>query len=422
MSDEGELEALVIERREWYDAETDVVPVPHPRLSLTSDQRGDPTGSAIGCLVLVLGVVYLGNLVDVAILVGDPALVTLARAGMVGCLVGIPVLIWRMKRRSGLALLRADLARPWLDLREGLRMGAVEPGNPGWGVALTHAGSVQRLIAREVRRLHKEERAHETVREEVQCAGAATWAASEAWRRAQARRRHGAVSPLDRLPPALGPTFAEASAASDAAADAGTLALGHGDFDLDFGAFARRRAAMHARATGPGEEARDPRQVLLVDTGWGRRTRRLARASLVVFVMSAVVASAFLARQQPLASLLSVVPALGAVLVALRLPLAAADPALVRMPPDVAMAWRDYLDAVAYADSGRAAVPTVEAIRGCEQRVRALVIQLTAPTLSTTERPVLAAELFALCSGAWTLVGQERAERRLLDDLDDSPA
>ena len=423
MGDPGEHDelraALEAERRTSYDADAALVAVPHPRLPLTSDHRDDQTGAAIGCLVLVLGVVYLGNLVDVAILDGDQALLALARTGMVACLVGIPLLVWRMKRRSGIALVRGDVARAWLDLREGLRLGALEPGNPGWGVALAHAARVQDVMRHELRRLDESERPLGAGAEEVRRAGAATWAASEAWRRAQAGRRHDAVSPLDRLPVALGPTYAQASAASDAAADAGTLALGHGDYDLDFEALSRRRAAMHARATGPSEEARDPRQVLLVDTGWGLRTRRLARASLVVFVVSGVVASLLLMWQQALASLLSVVPALGAVVVALRLPLTAADPALVRMPPDVAMAWRDYLDAVAYADSGRAAVPTVEAIRGCEQRVRALVIELIAPTLSPTERPVLAAELFDLCSGAWTLVGQERAESRLLDDLDD---
>ena len=423
MGDPGEHDelraGLVAERLRSYDADAALVAVPHPRLPLTSDHRDDQTGAAIGCLVLVLGVVYLGNLVDVAILDGDQALLALARTGMVACLVGIPLLVWRMKRRSGIALVRGDVARAWLDLREGLRLGALEPGNPGWGVALAHAARVQDVMRHELRRLDESERPLGAGAEEVRRAGAATWAASEAWRRAQAGRRHDAVSPLDRLPVALGPTYAQASAASDAAADAGTLALGHGDYDLDFEALSRRRAAMHARATGPSEEARDPRQVLLVDTGWGLRTRRQAPASLVVFVVSGVVASLLLMWQQALASLLSVVPALGAVVVALRLPLTAADPALVRMPPDVAMAWRDYLDAVAYADSGRAAVPTVEAIRGCEQRVRALVIELIAPTLSPTERPVLAAELFDLCSGAWTLVGQERAESRLLDDLDD---
>jgi hypothetical protein len=81
------------------------------------------------------------------------------------------------------------------------------------------------------------------------------------------------------------------------------------------------------------------------------------------------------------------------------------------------MAWGDYLDAVAHVDSGVSAVPTVEAVRGCEQRVRALVIELMAPTLSATERPVMEQELYRLCGGAWALVGQELAEARLLGEL-----
>lgn len=79
------------------------------------------------------------------------------------------------------------------------------------------------------------------------------------------------------------------------------------------------------------------------------------------------------------------------------------------------MAWRDYLDAVAYADSGEAAVVTVEAIRGAEPRVRALFIELTAPGITDSEKSTLSAELYRICGEVWTLVGQERAQRELID-------
>ena len=422
MDDDRELADLRDERMRWYD----VAPatshlVPHPRLPMGSATAGDTTHQTIGCLVLVLGVVYLGNLIDAALATGRHELAVAARVGFVGCLLGIPALVLWMRRRSGQALMPGSLAKPWLDVVDGARLGSVEPGNPAWGVALAHAGRVQQLLQRERRRWNRETPPDDDLVAEVQEAGARTWATGEAWRRRQRQGRAG-VSPLDRQPPAIGPSFDEASRASDAAADAATSALGHGDYDLDFSALSRRRAAMYARRTGPTEEARDPRQVLLVDTGWGARTRLVARTALWVFVASGAVASVLLAQEEVWASVVSVLPAVASVLVALRLPLAAADPAVARMPPGVAMAWRDYLDAVAYVDSGAAPVTTVEAVRGCEQRVRALVLELSAPSPSPTEEPVLAAELHRLCGGAWTLVGQERAESRLLDELEGQAA
>lgn len=415
-----ELETLVAERLEWYAAPGVVDAVPDPRLAHGDDSVRDTTPHTIGCLVLIVGVVYFGNLVDAALAGGHESLVGLARACLVGCTLGIPLLLVRMRRRAARVVLRPELWRPWLDVRDGLRLGEVEPGNPGWGVALAHADRTQRLVRREARRdIRRQPPARVT--SELQQAGARTWASSERWRRQQAERSAGAVTPLDRLPEALGPSFAQASAASDAASDAATEALGHGDYDLDFAALAARRAAMYARRTGATEEERDPRQVLLVDTGWGRRTRVLAKVSLVVFLASAAVAGLLVHLERAWPSLLAALPAVASVVVALRLPLAAASPDRIRMSPDVAMPWRDYLEAVVHADSGRAAVPTVEAIRGAEQRVRALVVELVAPTLSSTERPVLLAELHRVCGGAWALVGQERAEERLLDELDDQP-
>lgn len=420
MSSDAELEMLVADRLRWYGSPGVVEAVPDPRLAHDDEGARDTTPHVIGCLVLVAGIVYFGNLVDAALASGHDTLVALARTCLVGCVLGIPLLVVLVRRRAARVVLRPELWRPWLDVRDGLRLGAVEPGNPAWGIALSHADRAQRLVRREARRDIKKDPPPRVV-DELQAAGARTWATAEQWRRVQSLRPAHAVSPLDRLPVAPGPTFAAASDASDAAADAATRALGHGDYDLDFPSLARRRAAMYARRTGPTEEARDPRQVLLVDTGWGRRTRVLAKVSFAVFLASGAVAGLLVHLEQAWASVIAVVPAVAAVVVALRLPLAAASPDLVRMAPDVAMPWRDYLVTVQHADSGRASVSTVEAIRGAEQRVRALVVELVAPTLSPTERPVLAAELHRLCSGAWTLVAQERAETALLDELDDHP-
>ena len=89
-------------------------------------------------------------------------------------------------------------------------------------------------------------------------------------------------------------------------------------------------------------------------------------------------------------------------------------PTATQVPARQAMAWTDYLDAVRVADSGRLPVTTVEAIRGCEPRVRASLVELVSVSASPVERAELETELYRLCSEVWTLVGQARAEDELV--------
>jgi hypothetical protein len=151
-----------------------------------------------------------------------------------------------------------------------------------------------------------------------------------------------------------------------------------------------------------------------------QRRRRVAAGSAVV-LLGVASSSALALSGHPGWSVLPAVPAAWVWARSRRLTWRDVWPRTVTMPPGTAMAWRDYLDAVAYADSGQAPVMTVEAVRGSEPRVRALLVELTSPSSSAVEEPVLAAELHRLCSETWTLVGQERAEARLLDELDDLP-
>ena len=65
----------------------------------------------------------------------------------------------------------------------------------------------------------------------------------------------------------VGPTAREASEASDLSADAATAALGGGQYDLDFAAYSRRRAAMYARAAGPDVRRPDPAEADLLVVG-----------------------------------------------------------------------------------------------------------------------------------------------------------
>jgi hypothetical protein len=239
-------------------------------------------------------------------------------------------------------------------------------------------------------------------------------ATSEAWREGRARRPAAdSTSPLDRLPAVVGPTAREASVASDAASDAATDALGMGDHDIDFDHYARRRAGMYRRRTGPNEECQDPRGPLLDATFRLERARRRVRVALRVLVVAAVLAAVLLFVGLPWAS---TVPAAIAALAAV-----AASRSMVRdpsvltvgVPAGPAMAWTDYLDAVRAADSGWLPVTTVEAIRGSEARVRALLVELVSVSASPAERAEQEEELYRLCSEVWTLVGQARAE----DDL-----
>jgi hypothetical protein len=376
----------------------------------------DDTRPVVGCLTSVLAVAYLGRLIDEALLARTDLVVPL-RVAFVVAVLGVVGSVWAMARQGrGKAVAPAEVAVPWQDVVEGLRLGAVEPANPAWTTAAALVEDVRPLVREAISEARTEERMRR-IRE----AGALVHAASEAWREERAGRTVEEASPLDRLPPLVGPTIREASAASDAASDAAVERLGSVDHDLDLDQWARRRAAMYARRTGGPESCQDPRGPLADATFRLEAGRRRARTARRATATGVVVTAVVLLAGHPWAS---TVPAAVTLLLAVVLArVSPRDPAMLTMslPPGTAMAWRDYLDAVAYVDSGTASVTTVEAIRGCEQRVRALVLELAVPSLSAVEEPVLAAELHRLCSGAWTLVGQERAEARLLDELDDRP-
>lgn len=376
----------------------------------------DDTRPVIGCVTAALAVLYLGRLIDEALLARTDLVVPL-RIAFATAIVGVLASIVAMVRQGrGKAAAPAEVAVPWQDVVEGLRLGAVEPANPAWATAAALVEELRPHVAKALSDARTEDRMRR-IRE----AGALVHATSEEWREHRAAGGADGVSPLDRLPPLVGPTIREASAASDAASDAAVARLGSVDHDVDFDAWARRRAAMYARRAGGPEACQDPRGPLVDATFRLEGARRRARVAARTMAAGVVVTAVVLLAGYPWAS---TVPAAATLLMAVALArVSPRDPAMltVSLPPGTAMAWRDYLDAVAYVDSGTASVTTVEAVRGCEQRVRALVLELAAPSLSAVEEPVLAAELHRLCSGAWTLVGQERAEVRLLDELDGGP-
>jgi hypothetical protein len=417
-----EIESLVAERLESYAVPAMPLRVPNPARPISSDGSVPArTGVAVGWLGYGAALLQLAHLSDAAGR-ADHWLGGLATLAFVAGLLAIPVVLWRARRAVGQVPMRPELARPWLDLLDGIRLGATEPANPAWRVALERVARTRHLLRREARRWDQRVVPADEVLAEVQAAGARTWATSEAWRRHQRDASvPQRVSPLDRLPPVLGTSAEEASAASDASADAGTAALGEGDFDLDFAGFARRRAAMYARADGPDVRLPDPSEPLLVGASGLQRRRRRVVSGLVAAVASLGASWAFALSGELGWSVLVVVPAAVVWVRSRRLSWVEVWPRRTSLPPDLAMAWRDYLDAVAYADSGAAPVPTVEAIRGSEPRVRALLVELASASSSAVERPVLAAELRRLCSEAWTLMGQERAETRLLERLEDLP-
>ncbi|GAB3024184.1 hypothetical protein GCM10011376_09480 [Nocardioides flavus (ex Wang et al. 2016)] len=376
----------------------------------------DDTRPVIGCVTAVLVVVYVGQLIDEALRAHSHLVVPL-RVVFVAAILGVLASFVAMVRQGrGKAVAPAEVAVPWQDVVEGVRLGSVEPANPAWTTAAGLVEDVRPHVAKAISDARTEDRVRR-IRE----AGALVHATSEEWREHRAAGTGGETSPLDRLPPLVGPTLREASVASDAASDAAVQRLGSVDHDLDFDGWARRRAAMYARQAGGPVTCQDPRGPLVDATFRLEDARRRARAVRRATACGVVVTAAVLLIGHPWAS---TVPAAATLLLAVLLArVSPRDPALLTttLPPGAAMAWRDYLDAVAYVDSGIASVPTVEAVRGCEQRVRALVLELAAASRSTVEEPVLAAELHRLCSGAWTLVGQERAEARLLDDLDARP-
>ncbi len=413
---EHDIEALVAQRLEWYATPGGQPYVPNPRRPVALDGVAPArTGTAVGYVGYGVALLYLVVLSDVG---GDGLSGLAVLCFLLGLLLA-PVVVWRARRRAGQVGLWAVLARPWLDVLEGLRLGSVEPANPARGVALSRVGHVRRLLRREARRWDKRVWPAEDVMTEVQRAGALTWATSEEWRARQASLPAGrGVSPLDRLPAVVGPTAQEASEASDLSADAATAALGGGQYDLDFAAYSRRRAAMYARAAGPDVRRPDPADPLLVGVSALRRRRRGVAAGTAAVVVGLLATFGLALGGHPGWSVLAAAPTAWVWLRGRGLTWRDVWPRTVTMAPGPAMAWDDYLGAVAYADSGLAAVPTVEAIRGAEERVRALLREL-APGASQEGRPLLEAELHRLCADAWTLVGQERAETRLLDDLDD---
>lgn len=413
-----ELARLRVERREWYDEPAMDVRVPHPARDLEEDPGSSLVRAAAAACYLLAGI-YGHQLSGVAEDTGHQGLSGIAFLIGLGFSIAFPVSLVRVWTRRRTIPLHAEIARPWLDLLDALRLAGVQPANPAWPTAQAHVAQAQRLMRREARRMDKRVCVPDDVVAEVQDAGATTWAVGELWRRRM--MREGTGSPLERLPVVVGPTPEEASVASDAAADAATAALGHGDFDLDFSDLARRRAAMYGRRTGPDQRCRDPRRPLRVGSVWGRRATRQALASLGATVLGGAASVALLGAGQAWWSALAAAAASIGAYLGLRLLRGWVVPGWTKLAPGPAMAWRDYVDSVAYADSGAAPVMTVEAIRGSEQRVRAVAIELMSPTLSATDRPVLTAELYRWCSGAWTLVGQERAEDRLLDELDDTP-
>ena len=414
---EQEIEALVAQRLEWYASPGGHDHVPNPRRPLAVDGAlPRRSGTAVGWVGYGAALLYLVYLSEAA----DDGLAGLAGLSFMLGLLAAPLVVWRARRRTGQVALWTELARPWLDVLDGLRLGSVEPANPARGVALSHVGRVQRLLRREARRWDTRVLPPDAVRDEVQQAGASTWATSEAWRRRQAALPPTrGLSPLDRLPAVVGPTVEEASTASDASADAATAALGQGEYDLDFADYARRRAAMYARADGPDVRRPDPTEPLLVGASGLERRRRRVAAGAVAVLAGLVVSWGLMLTGHVGWSVLAAVPTVVVWFRSRSLSWRDVWPRTVALQPGPAMAWRDYLDAVEHADSGLAPVATVEAIRGSEERVRAILVELR--SAAATEQPVLATELYRLCSGAWTLVGQERAEARLLDELDDLP-
>lgn len=410
------IDALVAQRLEWYAAPGGQDHVPNPRRPVALDGVAPPrTGTAVGAVGYGAALLYLAVLSDV----GGDGLAGLASLGVVLGLLLAPVVVWRVRRRAGQVALWTVLARPWIDVLEGLRLGSVEPANPARGVALSVVGHVRRLLGREARRWDKRVWPPEDVLAEVQRAGALTWATSEQWRARQASLPAGrGVSPLDRFPAVVGPTAREASAASDVSADAATVALGGEEYDLDFARYARRRAAMYARAGGPDVRRPDPADPLLVGVSALRQRRRRVAAGAASVVVGLAAAYGLALGGHPGWSVLAAAPTAWVWHRGRNLTWRDVWPRTVTMAPGLAMAWDDYLDAVAYADSGLASVLTVEAIRGGEERVRALLREL-APGSPQQGRALLEAELHRLCAEAWTLVGQERAEARLLDELDD---
>lgn len=419
--DEARVRELARRRRRAYDAEGTLV-VPAPSLPLLQAAEAGSPGlhddrrPLLGCATSVLAVVYLGKLVDAA-LVQRPDLVTGVRVLMGAALVGVAVSLWRLVHKArGKRALATTIALPWQDVLDGLRLGTVEPANPAWGVALGCAAQVQETVTTLRRQaLRSDASPDPELLDALHESAALVHATSEAWREQEARRPAARrTSPLDRLPGVVGPTAREASVASDAASDAATAALGLGDHDIDFDHYARRRAGMYRRRTGPNQECQDPRGPLLDASFRVEGARRRTRVALRVLVVAAVLAALLLWVGLAWASTVPAgVAALAAVAASRSM---VRDPAVVTagMPPGQAMAWTDYLDAVRVADSGRLPVTTVEAIRGCEPRVRAILVELVSVSASPVERAELETELYRLCSEVWTLVGQARAEDELV--------
>jgi len=434
--DPERVRALAAARRRAY-REGGTLIVPNPALPLvrghesTSQGVLDDRRPVLGCVTAVLAIVYVAVLLEAAVAARSDLVLTL-RVLLVAAVLAVPAcVLWLYRLTRTRRSLPVQVALPWQDVVEGMRLGSAEPDNPAWPLARTCAVEVQadvRAAQKEILRTAARKRSvlaavpqqhlpSPELLDRIHTAAAEVYATSEAWREVQARRpRSLRTSALDRVPGIVGPTAEEASTASDAAADAAATALGLGDHDVDFHHYARRRAGMYRRSAGDDVRCQDPRDPLADASYRTERARRRSRWAFRVFGAAVAVTALLVLVEAYPASVVPAAVALLASVAASRFLVGDASWTTAPMPPGHAMAWTDYLDAVRVADSGSLPVTTVEAIRGCEQRVRALLVELTSAGASPAESEELEGELYRLCSEVWALVGQARAEERALPD------
>lgn len=93
--------------------------------------------------------------------------------------IAFPACLVRVWTRRRTIPLHAEIARPWLDLLDALRLVGVQPANPFWPTAPARVAQAQRLMRREARRMDKRVCVPDDVVAEVQDAGATTWAVGE---------------------------------------------------------------------------------------------------------------------------------------------------------------------------------------------------------------------------------------------------
>lgn len=290
----------------------------------------------LGCVSAGLTVVYVGQLIEEALLSRADLVVPLRITFVLAILAAAASVAAVVRLARGKAMAPAEGAVPWQDVVEGVRLGEVEPSNPAWPVAASLVEEVRPVVQAALAQARTEERLAR-IRE----AGALVHATAEEWRERQARRPGSPGTALDRHRPR--------PAAATGRPEPGVGVAGQ-----------RRVVRRRARPARPQRPRPRRRRVGGTSRRDVRPPHRRARG----------------------------------------------------LPGPARPAGRRDVPA-----GPRAGPRRVEAIRGCEQRVRAL--ELSSPSLSATDAPVLGAELHRLASGAWTLVGQECAEERLLDDPDD---